>query len=159
MRLPSLLSRQLHHHTPFATTLRAAWCLLCIGVGCICAWPAAAQSTCVNCGVIVSIETVAQQEEWMPLGAVSYGPNMAGGGMNEASSSFVMGQGNRGLVMIGANGGAQYAARPKSYQRQRWQVTLKMDDGSTRIVQQRYEPFVREGERVRVVGTQLELVE
>jgi outer membrane lipoprotein SlyB len=79
--------------------------------------------------------------------------------MNEASSAFVVNRQNRGLVMIGANGGAQYASRPKSYQRQRWQVTLKMDDGSARLVQQRYEPFVREGERVRIVGTQLELVE
>lgn len=76
--------------------------------------------------------------------------------MNEASSSFVMSGQNRGLVMIGANGDAQYASKPKSYQRQRWQA-LKMDDGSARTVQQRYEPFVREGERVRIVGTQLEL--
>src|SRR5690242_2190245 len=75
-----------------------------------------------SCCATVSIETVAQQEEWAPLGAMSYGPSVAGGGMNEASSAFVVNRQNRGLVMIGANGGAQYASRPKSYQRQRWQV-------------------------------------
>jgi len=139
--------------------MSAASSILWFGLACAFASGAAAQQTCNNCGVIVSIETVAQQEEWAPLGAMSYGPSIAGGGMNEASSAFVVNRQNRGLVMIGANGGAQYASRPKSYQRQRWQVTLKMDDGSTRMVQQRYEPFVREGERVRIVGTQLELVE
>lgn len=53
--------------------MRAACCILWIGVTCALAPAAAAQQTCNNCGVIVSIETVAQQEEWVPLGAVSYG--------------------------------------------------------------------------------------
>jgi outer membrane lipoprotein SlyB len=90
---------------------------------------------------------------------VSAGPTLSDAGSTEARSAFAFGkEGSRGLVMIGAAGGAVYAKRPNSYKKPRWDVAVKMDDGSTRTVQQRYEPFVREGDRVRIMGTQLELV-
>ena len=79
---------------------------------------------------------------------------------HEGRSAFVFGSdGSRDLVLIGAAGGAVYAKRQNSYQRTRWDVTVKMDGGNTRVVQQRYEPFLREGDRVRILGTQLELIE
>jgi len=61
--------------------------------------------------------------------------------------------------MIGAAGGAVYAKRPNAYQKPRWDVKVKMDSGETRVVPQRYEPLLREGDRVRVLGTRLELVD
>ncbi len=67
--------------------------------------------------------------------------------------------GPRGLVVLGAAGGAAYAQRPNEYRRQRWDVTVKMDDGSTRVVNLRYEPLlVQEGDRVRIAGKNVELV-
>ena len=45
---------------------------------------------------------------------------------------------------------------------QRWfyqPSVVKMDDGSTRSVMQNYEPLLVVGDRVRVLGTQVELVQ
>ena len=39
----------------------------------------------------------------------------------------------------------------------RWEVSVRMDDGTRRTLSQSYEPAVGEGDRVRVYGTQLEL--
>ncbi len=119
-----------------------------------------AVTPCDNCGVVVSIRMQVQEEQWAPLGVVSAGGNSpTGTGGGEARSAFAFGSdGSRGLVVIGAAGGAVYARRPNSYQKPRWDVTIKMDRGDTRVVQQRYEPLLREDDRVRVIGTQLELV-
>ena len=66
---------------------------------------------------------------------------------------------NQGLVVIGAAGGAVYARKPNEYRRTRYDVTLKMDDASTRVVSLSYEPlFVQEGDYVRVAGNSLERV-
>jgi len=115
---------------------------------------------CDNCGVVVSIQTSVQEEQWTPLGVVSPGTSLTAPGGGEARSAIAFGSdGSRGMVMVGAAGGAMYAKRPNAYQRPRWDVTVKMDRGGTRVVQQRYEPLLREGDRVRIMGTQLELVD
>jgi hypothetical protein len=49
------------------------------------------------------------------------------------------------------------AKRPNAYEKPRWDVTVKMDRGGTRNVSQSYEPLLRDADRVRVLGTQLEL--
>jgi hypothetical protein len=119
-----------------------------------------AGGACDNCGVITSINTSAQEEQWQPLGVVPAPGSLSSPGGREGRSAFAFGSdGSRGLVLIGAAGGAVYAKRQNSYQRTRWDVTVKMDRGNTRVVQQRYEPLLREGDRVRILGTQLELVE
>jgi outer membrane lipoprotein SlyB len=118
-----------------------------------------AMTPCDNCGVVVSIRMLVQEEQWAPLGVVSAGGSPTGTGSGETRSAFAFGSdGSRGLVVIGAAGGAVYARRPNSYQKPRWDVTIKMDRGDTRVVQQRYEPLLREDDRVRGIGTQLELV-
>ena len=60
------------------------------------------------------------------------------------------------MVLLGAAGGAGYATRPKAYERPRWQIVVRMDGGGQRTVHHDYEPALREGDRVRVYGTQLE---
>jgi outer membrane lipoprotein SlyB len=126
---------------------------------------AVAQQTapCDACGVIESISPVAERQVWTPLGAVAPGSmGMAGLGGTSGSStqmSFGAGGANRGLVVLGAAGGAVYGQRPSEYQRQRWDVTVKMDSGPPRVINMRYEPLlVQRGDRVRVAGNNIELV-
>jgi outer membrane lipoprotein SlyB len=117
-----------------------------------------------NCGIIQSIIPVTERQEWTPLGAVSPGgsaiPSL-NGGMTGTSTQISFGPGfsNQGLVVLGAAGGAVYAQRPSDYRRQRWDVTVRMDSGQTRVLSLRSEPLlVQEGDYVRVSGNSLELV-
>ena len=122
----------------------------------------AASDECVRCGKIESIRPVTTKDQWTPLGSVATSP--LGAGANGTPSSVTMHQigpgfSNQGTVLIGAAGGAAYGSRPSELNRQRWEVTVRMDAGGTRSVMQNYEPMLREGDRVRVLGTQLELVQ
>jgi hypothetical protein len=122
---------------------------------------AAPKDACSNCATITTIQMTTERQDWTPLGTVAPGSvGIAGAGVSEGRTAYVIGSdlSNKGLVMLGAAGGAAYAKRPNSYEKPRWDVTLKMDVGGTRIVSQSYEPLFREGDRVRVFGTQLELI-
>jgi outer membrane lipoprotein SlyB len=117
---------------------------------------------CAACGVIQAIAPVSERTEWTPLGAVTPGSLGISGLSTSSGSSTQMSFGSggpKGLVVLGAAGGAAYAQRPSEYQRQRWEVTVKMDDGATRVVNMRYEPLlVQPGDRVRIAGNNVELV-
>jgi hypothetical protein len=119
-------------------------------------------SACANCGIVQTIRPVSDRQQWTPLGTVSDSAAFGGGpgGQPGASAMLSIGPGgtNRGMVMVGAAGGAAYAQKPNDYKRQRWEVVVKMDDGPPRTLSLAYEPFVQEGDRVRVSGNQLELV-
>jgi len=119
-------------------------------------------TVCVNCGIVQTIRPVSDRQQWTPLGTVSDSAAFGGGpsGQPGASAMLSIGPGmtNRGMVMVGAAGGAAYAQKPNDYRRRRWEVTVKMDDGSPRTLSLAYEPFMQEGDRVRVSGNQLELV-
>jgi outer membrane lipoprotein SlyB len=116
--------------------------------------------TSFPCGIVDSIRQTTVKQPWTPLGggAVSASPGEHGG---RVTSAFQIGPGlsNQGIVILGAAGGADYQKRPNSYDQPRWEVTIKLDNGQKRVVTVAYEPFVREGDRVRVAGTSLELVE
>lgn len=115
------------------------------------------------CGVIQSMLPVDERQVWTPLGTVSPGTISSNGlgSTPNATAQMQIGSGfsNKGMVIIGSAGGAAYAQKPSEYRRQRWEVTLKMDDGGTRVVSMGSEPlFVQEGDYVRVSGNNLELV-
>jgi len=116
-----------------------------------------------TCGVIQTIALVDERQVWTPLGSVTPGTIADNGLGNTPSASaqmqFGSGMQRQGMVVVGAAGGAAYARKPSEYRRQRYDVTLKMDDGSTRVVSMGSEPlFVQEGDYVRVSGNALELV-
>src|SRR5215468_1349378 len=108
------------------------------------------------CGRVESIVQTTVRQAWTPLGSQSsfYSDS-------KVTTSWQIGPdlSNQGMVMLGAGGGAAYKKTPNAYEQPRWEVTVKMDSGQKRVLTVAYEPFVREGDRVRVAGNSLELVE
>jgi outer membrane lipoprotein SlyB len=120
---------------------------------------------CERCGKIESIRPVTTKDTWTPLGSVSSSPaaSVGGGAAGTSPSAITMfqigpGFSKQGTVMLGAAGGAAYQTRPSQLNAKRWEIIVRMDAGGTRAVTQNYEPMLREGDRVRVMGTQLELL-
>ncbi len=110
------------------------------------------------CGRVESIRQTTVRESWTPLGTgIAQSPGEYTGRL---ATTFQIGPGlsNQGMVMLGAAGGAAYRKSPNAYDQPRWEVTIKMDSGQKRVVTVAYEPFIREGDRVRVAGNSLELV-
>jgi outer membrane lipoprotein SlyB len=118
---------------------------------------------CGACGKVESIRQTTVKDQWTPLGTgvgisgapVSPGESPAG----VASYKIGPGMSNQGMVVLGAAGGAAYSKTPNSYERPRWELTIKLDTGSTRVVHLSYEPYVHEGDRVRIAGNNVELLE
>jgi outer membrane lipoprotein SlyB len=89
-------------------------------------------------------------------------PSVASGssGLNPSSiTAYQIGRDNQGQVTIGAAGGAVYQQNKPTQRVTRWEIVVRMDDGSARSVIQNYEPLLQVGDRVRVFGTQVELVQ
>ena len=108
------------------------------------------------CGRVESIVQTTVKQSWTPLGS--------GAGFNADNrvvTSFQIGPdlSNQGMVLLGAGGGATYKKTPNAYDQPRWEVTIKLDSGQKRVVTVAYEPFVREGDHVRIAGNSLELID
>jgi outer membrane lipoprotein SlyB len=117
--------------------------------------------SCPQCGRVESVRRTIVRDTWTPLGT---GVGVGGApvtGTAAATTAFSIGRGgaNQGLVMLGAAGGASYQKTPGAYDRPRWDVTVKLDTGQTRVVSLAFEPYVREGDRVRISGNQVELLD
>jgi len=108
------------------------------------------------CGRVMTITQVAVTESWTPLGM-----GAGAGTESRAVTSYQIGPGlsNQGMVVLGASGGAVYKKTPNSFQKPRWEVAIKLDDGGKRVITVAYEPFVREGDHVRIAGNSLELID
>ncbi len=135
-----------------------ALALAVLACGAVHAQPPA--DNCDACGVVTSIVVSKERQQWTPLGTTGVNTVTPSGRVTDATTQFSIGPQlkNQGLVVVGAAGGASYGKRPSSYEKPRWDVSVKMDRGGTRVIPQSYEPMLREGDRVRVLGTQLDLL-
>ena len=115
---------------------------------------------CDRCGTIASIRQAASKDSWTPVGTVS----SSGAGTSDlaplAVTQYQVGRdlSKQGTVLLGAAGGAAYQSRPSALNVQRWELVVRMDDGSVRSLTQTYQPMLQSGDRVRVFGTQVELL-
>lgn len=112
-----------------------------------------AQPVCMSCGTVESVREVATQGQGTGLGAVA-------GGVTGAiiGKQFGHGSGKTAMTILGAAGGAfaGHKIEEKVRSSQRWDVTVRLDDGSTRTVTLEQQPAWRSGDRVRVVNGVLE---
>ncbi len=104
---------------------------------------------CSDCGVIESTREVAVKGEGSGIGAV--GGAVVGGLIGNQVGS---GRGNTAATAIGAVGGAvagnEIEKRVKSAKS--YEVTVRLDDGSSRVISQTNPPAWRNGDHVKVVG-------
>ncbi len=116
--------------------------------------------TCDRCGTVESIRQAGSKDSWTRLGTVS----SSGAGTSDLApmgvTQYQVGRdlSKQGTVVLGAAGGVAYQSRPSALNVQRWELVVRMDDGSVRSVTQNYQPMLQSGDRVRVFGTQVELL-
>lgn len=116
--------------------------------------PAAARqraaASCASCGVIQAINAVEVKGKTSGIGAVAGG--VAGGLVGNAIGGG-HGTGNAVLTIGGAAGGAFAGDAIEGHVKKQtvWRVTVRMDDGSVRTLQQSAQPPFATGDRVRIV--------
>lgn len=107
----------------------------------------AAPPVCHECGTIESVREMTQKGEGTGLGAVAGG--VLGGVLGHQVGS---GRGKDLATVAGAVGGAVAGHQVEKYQRRttRYEITVRMDDGSTQTVTAESQPSWRAGDRVKV---------
>ncbi len=103
---------------------------------------------CSNCGVIESVREIAAKGEGSGLGAA--GGAVVGGLLGHQVGG---GSGKQIATVVGAVGGAvagneveKRVKATKSYD-----ITVRLDDGSTRVINEANPPSWRSGDRIRIV--------
>ena len=108
--------------------------------------PAAA---CANCGTVVSMREIDKPGQGGAGGAV------AGGVVGGLLGNAIGGNKHRTAgTVLGATGGAVagYQIQKHTSGTKSWEITVRMDDGSTHAYNQERQPSLQTGERVRVVN-------
>ena len=117
---------------------------------------APAKPHCANCGVVQDVKEVDVKGDGSGLGAV------AGGVVGAVvGNQFGHGTGNTVMTVAGAAGGAlagnEIEKRAKTHKR--YDVSVRMADGSTQTVSYDTPPSWRGGDRVRVANGRIEPVQ
>lgn len=113
------------------------------------ATPAKTAPVCSNCGTVTSIDAVKQQGEGSGLGAVAGG--VVGGLLGNQVGG---GSGKKIATVAGAAGGAYAGHQAEKHLKSttRYDVTVRMDDGSLRTFSYDAQPAFQPGSKVRVVN-------
>ena len=105
-------------------------------------------TTCAECGVIESVREIQHHGEGTGLGAV--GGAVVGGLLGNQVGS---GRGNTAATVVGAVGGViagnEIEKRVKSTKG--YEITVRFDDGSSRVIGAASAPTWRAGDHVKVV--------
>lgn len=111
--------------------------------------PPPAPATCRECGTVESVREVAQQGQGTGLGAVAGG--VLGGVLGHQVGS---GRGNDLATVVGAVGGAVAGHQVEKSQRKtvRYEITVRMDDGTMQTISAESQPSWHGGERVKVAN-------
>jgi outer membrane lipoprotein SlyB len=114
--------------------------------------PAPAATPCTNCGIVNSIREVNNRAEGSGVGAA--GGAVLGGVLGNQVGG---GSGRQLATIAGAIGGAvvgnQVEGRVNATRS--YVITVRMDDGSTRTINQTAQPRWNSGDDVRIVGGQI----
>ena len=104
---------------------------------------------CNDCGVIQSVREVEKQGEGSGLGAVAGG--IAGGVLGHQTGA---GRGRDVMTVLGALGGAfaGHQVEKNAKKMVDYQITIRFDDGSSRLITQETAPTWRSGDRVRLAN-------
>jgi outer membrane lipoprotein SlyB len=114
--------------------------------------PAPAPRVCSNCGSVETVNVIEQQGEGSGLGAVAGG--VAGALLGNQIGG---GSGRKIATVAGAAGGAYAGHQIEKHVKttKRYDVVVRMEDGSVRTFPYETEPAFRSGERVKVVEGRL----
>lgn len=112
-----------------------------------------AQAACLDCGEVVAVNAIEQKGEGSWIGPVAGG---VGGAI--LGKQVGKGSGNTIMTILGAAGGAWagHKIEQKVRATTRWEVVLRMEDGSARTVSLAEAPAWRVGDRVRLANGVLE---
>jgi outer membrane lipoprotein SlyB len=110
--------------------------------------PPAAPRICANCGSVEAVNVIQQQGEGSGLGAVAGG--VAGAVLGNQIGG---GSGRKIATVAGAAGGAYAGHQIEKHVKssKRYDVVVRMEDGSTRTFPYENEPPFRAGSKVKVV--------
>lgn len=108
---------------------------------------------CANCGVIASVREVEQAGQGTGLGAV--GGAVAGGVLGNQVGG---GRGQDVMTVVGAVAGgiAGHQIEKKVRSTKNYEITVRMEDGNTRVLTETSVPIWRAGDRVRLIDGRLQ---
>jgi outer membrane lipoprotein SlyB len=114
--------------------------------------PVRQRPPCFDCGTIESVRQIEKKGEGSGLGAVAGG--LLGGLLGHQTGG---GRGRDVMTVVGAVGGAVagHQIEKNTKKSTAYEVTVRFEDGTTRILQQANEPAWRMGDRVRVINSEI----